>query len=239
VTKRVLLSFTYDTRGRLTEVADADSNVTRLERNGSGDLTAIVGPFGQRTTVGLDARGWLARLVNPAGDTTRVQHDSTGLLVSWTEPRENPPHLFVYDSLGLLTRDEGPGGGFTTISRVMNDSSVTASLTTAMGRVTRSGQTLRSTGVVERTFTDAANLLTLTVEATNGTTAVTAPDSSAATVTEKSDPRFGMQAPIASDFAVPLEIRQLRCVDPRARVAIAEERHGPRRGLVRHQRVRL
>jgi YD repeat-containing protein len=92
-------------------------NVTQIERNGAGKVTAIISPFGQRTTVGLDANGYLATLTNPANETIRVQHDSLGLLRSLTDAKSNPPHVFTYDSIGRLTRDTDPSGGYRSLVR--------------------------------------------------------------------------------------------------------------------------
>ncbi len=46
--------FRYDTPGLLIDIEDADGNVTTIERNADGTPAAIVGPYGQRTTVSLD-----------------------------------------------------------------------------------------------------------------------------------------------------------------------------------------
>src|SRR5207245_2579008 len=48
-TAKPFLTFSYDARGRLSQIADADGNTTRVERDGAGQANAIVGPFGDRT----------------------------------------------------------------------------------------------------------------------------------------------------------------------------------------------
>ncbi len=60
-----LYSFSYDSTGRLAQITDGDGNITTIERNINGDATAISGPYGQRTTLGLDENGYLARITNP------------------------------------------------------------------------------------------------------------------------------------------------------------------------------
>src|SRR5262249_38724595 len=52
-------TFGYDGSGRLTTVTDASGNVTTIHRDASGDPTSIVAPFGQTTTLTLDAHGFL------------------------------------------------------------------------------------------------------------------------------------------------------------------------------------
>ncbi len=51
-----LLKFGYDANGLLISITDQDGNVTTIERNASGNPTAIVAPFGQRTTLNLNWR---------------------------------------------------------------------------------------------------------------------------------------------------------------------------------------
>lgn len=128
LTQRLLLTFSYDSAGRLATVTDADGNVTTLERNTAGNLTTVVSPFGQRTAVALDARGYLATVTNPAGEVITAQHDTLGLLLSLRDAKNNPPQEFLYDSLGRLTRDTWPSGGLKTVTRTESDTSISVSL---------------------------------------------------------------------------------------------------------------
>jgi YD repeat-containing protein len=115
VTLVVRYQFTYDSAGRLIQVADVDRNVTTIERDSGGNVTAIVSPFGQRTTLLVDSNGFLARITNPAGEAVQLVSTAGGLLTSLTDPRSNT-HRFFYDLLGRLVRDEDPAGGFSTLS---------------------------------------------------------------------------------------------------------------------------
>ena len=45
---------------QVTDLRDANGLVTHIERNGAGQPTAIVGPYGQRTTLALDGNGFLS-----------------------------------------------------------------------------------------------------------------------------------------------------------------------------------
>jgi YD repeat-containing protein len=47
LTGAVKFQFVYDSSGKLVQVTDGDNNVTTIERDGSGNPTAIVSPFGQ------------------------------------------------------------------------------------------------------------------------------------------------------------------------------------------------
>ena len=87
LTGAALYSFTYDDQGRLLQVSDGDGDVTSIERNAQGKPTALVAPFGQRTTLSLDGNGYLASVTNPAGEAYRMQYTADGLLTRFTDPK--------------------------------------------------------------------------------------------------------------------------------------------------------
>jgi len=64
--------FVYDNLDRLTRIEDRYGNVTRIDRDAKGALTAIVAPGAQRSTLASDSNGYLASVANPAGETTRL-----------------------------------------------------------------------------------------------------------------------------------------------------------------------
>ena len=201
LTGATLLTFCYATDGRLTSVTDRTNNVTTLHRS-RGNLTGISSPFGQLTSVTLDAAGYLATLTTPAGEVWRPQHDTLGLLLRLTDAKNNPAQVFTYDSLGFLVRDDDRAGGFQSLARTETDSVVTVSLTSAMNRVRTFLRRLLPTGDIQKVETDATGLVTQRTILTTGTTVTNAPDGTLASVTEKADPRFGMQAPFTSAFSV-------------------------------------
>ena len=63
----VLWRFDYDDAGRLSSLTDADGLLSRIERDGAGNPTAIVAPSGQRTGLSVDARGRLEEITDSAG----------------------------------------------------------------------------------------------------------------------------------------------------------------------------
>jgi YD repeat-containing protein len=92
LTGAVRFQFTYDTAGRLATIIDGDGNVTTIERNGSGNPSAIVGPFGQRTSLAVNGDGYLSRVTNPAGEAAQLAYNrgnAEGLLATLTDPRGN------------------------------------------------------------------------------------------------------------------------------------------------------
>jgi hypothetical protein len=167
-------------------------------------LTTIVSPFGQQTLVTLDARGYLSTLTNPAGEVITAVHDTLGLLRSLRDAKNNPPQRFVYDSLGLLVGDTASSGFFQTLARMETDTSVGVTITSALNRTRTFQRIQQPIGSVLRRETDQAGLITQTVEGSNGTTVSTSPDGTISTMTEKPDPRLGMQAPFAGNFSVAL-----------------------------------
>src|SRR5262249_38711071 len=121
--------------GRLVSVADGNNNTTTIEHTSNGDPTAIVGPYGQRTTLTVDPKGYLSRVTNPAGEAVQLEYTEEGLLTSFTDPRGNP-FRFTYDSQGLFTREDDPAGGSQTLTRTDTDQGYTVNLSTALGRTT-------------------------------------------------------------------------------------------------------
>jgi RHS repeat-associated protein len=204
VTGRTVFTFGYDSVGRLTSVADADGNVTTLERNQAGTLAAVVSPFGQRTTVTPDARGYLASITNPAGDTISVQHDSLGLLTLLQDANDNPAQRFRYDSLGRLVKDSTGAGASYTLARTETDTSATVTLTSALGRTKTLARVTQRNGIVRRSETDHAGHTSNDEERPNGTSVMTAPSGTTFTMTRRADPRFGMEAPGLANLTVAL-----------------------------------
>jgi RHS repeat-associated protein len=106
-------TFGYDTDSLVVTMTDLAGNVTQIQRNGAGQPTAIIGPYGQTTTLGLDANGFLNKVSNPANETTSMNSTSGGLLSSITGPLGDT-YRVSYDSLGRVTQVSDPlGGGWT------------------------------------------------------------------------------------------------------------------------------
>jgi YD repeat-containing protein len=206
LTGAVRFQFTYNSAGRLATVTDGDGNVTTIERDGSGNPSAIVAPFGQRTTLAVQGDGYLSRVTNPAGEAVQLTYHSgnaEGLLATRTDPRGNV-HRYLYDdALGRLIRDENPAGGVTTLARTdITDDHYTVTLTTALGLVTTYEVEELSTGDTRRVRIDPSGARTESFIRTDGSRRVTYPDGTVANLIEGPDPRFGMQAPILTTLSV-------------------------------------
>src|SRR5262249_840412 len=71
-------AFAYDSGGRLATVTNVNGNVTTVERDSTGAPTAVVGPFGQRTTLAVNPEGYLNRITSPAGEAVQLTYTADG-----------------------------------------------------------------------------------------------------------------------------------------------------------------
>ena len=201
LTGSVVYEFTYDSDGRLIRIGDADGNITTIQRDATGNPSAIVGPYGQRTSLGLDANGYLERITNPAGEAVRFGYTSDGLLTETTDPRGNTSR-YAYDDMGRLIRADDPAGGSQTFSRTQLPTGYEVTRTTALGRTTTYRVEHLSTGDKRLTNTFCCGAQTETLIGTDGSRKITYPDGTVVDVKEGPDPRFGMQSPIIKSFTI-------------------------------------
>ncbi len=193
--------FGYDSAGLLITIPDADGKVTTIERDGSGNPTAIVAPGGQRTVLTVHGDGYLASLTNPAGESTLFTYSADGILATLKDPRGGL-HQYTYDASGRLINDQDPATGFKALARTEQATGWTIALSTALNR-TKSYQVENlPIGDLRRKVTDPNGLLTTSVIGTNGTTSIAAPDGTVTTTVQTGDPRWGMQAPILKSLTV-------------------------------------
>jgi len=107
-----LITFNYDSQGRLTSIVEPFGKTTTFNRDSSGNLTSILAPNGQVTQVALDTSGYLASVTNPNNETHSMTYVSAGgLLASFQKPG-GQVSTFSYDANGNLTRDSHSGGYF-------------------------------------------------------------------------------------------------------------------------------
>jgi len=109
-----VLTHRYDEAGWLVGLVDAYGNETRIERDGAGVATAIVGVGGERTTLEV-VDGDLVGVTDPMGGQIALAYDR-GLLTSAVNAR-GLQSTFTYDGEGRLTADENPAGGVQTLTR--------------------------------------------------------------------------------------------------------------------------
>jgi len=201
LTGATVFTFAYDSGGRLVSITDGDNNITSIERNASGQPTAIVAPFGQRTTLSLNANGYLASIANPAGETTQCGYTNNGLLTSFTDPGSNVSTM-NYDALGRLTRDENAAGGFFALSRVDTASSFTVTLTSSLNRTTSYMIERLATDEERHVNTFPDGLQTRQTIGTDDRRTSNDSDGTTSTVRPGPDPRWGMQSPLSAQFTL-------------------------------------
>ncbi len=203
-TGAVRYRFGYDAAGRLTTVTDGDGNVTTIERAATtGVPTAIVAPFGQRTTLTVDANGYLASITNPANETTRMTYTADGLLTGFGDPKGTSSAI-TYDTLGRLVKDQNAVNGSSTLSRTEQASGFTVTTTSALNRTTTHQVENLATGVQRRLNVASDGTATETLIGTDGTSTTTAANGTITTTVAGADPRFGMQSPIAKSVTLKL-----------------------------------
>jgi len=103
-------AFGYDTNSLVVSITDIAGQQTQIERDASGQATAIIGPYGQRTSLAMDANGFLSAATNPANETTSLSNSAGGLLLAITGPR-GETYRVAYDNLGRAITVVNPLGG--------------------------------------------------------------------------------------------------------------------------------
>ncbi len=196
LTNAVVYTLGYDSSGRLVTATDSDGNITSIERDQLGNPTAVVGPFGQRTTLTTNAEGFLASVTSPGGRTTRMSYSTDGLLTGVTDPKGNPTTM-TYDAEGHKESASDSGGGSVHNTTVELPFGEELTQTTAMGRTLRTRHEVLPDGVTRMTRTAPDGTVTVTEQRPNGTVVTTLPDGTTSTTTYAADPRWGMSAPYA------------------------------------------
>ncbi|MEQ9080749.1 MAG: RHS repeat-associated core domain-containing protein [Sandaracinaceae bacterium] len=208
-TQRALLTFGYDSEGRLSEVEDEDGHRLGVERGATVDL---VGPFGQRTALTIGADGWLRELRDPASRRWALDYHPEdargrgGLLRTYRAPGGSAS-TFTYDDAGRLVRDEGDEGFELRLARTADGLAEEIVRTTAEGRQTRYRDETDAAGG-PRTVVTQPDGTTITVtrpEAEDaGDVAFVSSDGTALSVGSTPHPLFGRAAPFAATTTLTL-----------------------------------
>ena len=201
LTGAVLYTFAYNSNGHLLSVTDYDGNVTMIERNGSGQPTAIVASGGQRTLLTLTGSGFLRTVANPAGNTVTLAYTASGLLTSLTDARVGVAQ-FLYDGNGRLTRDTNAAGKVINLSRLEQPGLTSVTLTTGLGEATTYTIETLPNGDWQRSVTTADGSTRRLVIGEGSVWTLTQPDGSVERVTYGPDPRWGMNVPLAASVVI-------------------------------------
>ncbi len=192
-------AFGYDTNALVVTLTDAVGLVTAIERDGAGNPTAIVGPYGQRTTLGLDANGFLSKVTNPANENISLANSSGGLLLSIKRPLGDSDNIY-YDNLGRAIQVTDPINGGWTDARtevgVLSDYSYEADIacTNSVGDTLSRQLLLRPNGDTDVSYSEGRYLTETAVFKLSGDGISYFSDGSILSTAVGADPRFGRQA---------------------------------------------
>jgi RHS repeat-associated protein len=142
----VELRVSYDDGGRLASLKDKNGLETRVERDGAGNPSRIVAPFGQVTKLELDGER-VSRVSDDLARETAFEYDGA-LMTKRVDPSRGE-HEFRYE-LGRLASVREPTGYSETLTRSEEPGGYTVDVATAQGRST--GYSVRQRGgeLVER-----------------------------------------------------------------------------------------
>lgn len=108
-TREQLIGLEYDAQKRLVGIVEDSGDETTIERNASGEATAIVGPYGHRTEVQV-VDGLLASITDPIGRTWSFEYSDDGLMLRKTNPKGEQT-TYTYRVEGEIDTATLPGGG--------------------------------------------------------------------------------------------------------------------------------
>jgi RHS repeat-associated protein len=207
LTNSVLLSFGYDSAGRLISITDEHGRTTTVNRLADGTPTSIVAPSGATTHLTVTS-GWLTDVQQPTGEHALATYDANGLMQTFSD-FAGGQHSFVYDSGGRLTKDTNANGKFQTLSCIEDGGAACdgygtetkVTVTSATGSVTSYQEKLNDDGSNTRTVVEPSGATTAATTSPDFTTITTQrPDGSTEIRDYVPDARFGAAAPVlASD----------------------------------------
>lgn len=196
LTQEVRLTFVYDDDGRLTQLVDAQGRITRIERDGLGQPSAIVGPYGDTTQLTMNSEGWLERVTDPAGSLVGFGYGAGGLLTRSIDP-SGFESTYEYDAWGKLVRAIDREGHAKTLSGTRTRTRYTSMIETALGRETRYEiERDAENGSSTWTTTSPSGAVTSAVRGDDAVDTLTYADGTTVVRTELPHALHGMQAPI-------------------------------------------
>lgn len=200
LTGQTIWSFDYS-GALLTGIRDADNNLLKVERNGSGVATALVAPGGQRTTLTMDAGGRTSAVANPLGQTTALEYGPTGLLSKFTQPGARVS-TYTYDGDGRLKTATNPSGAQQTFTRTETPSRTEVVAKSGEGRETHYVAEALPDGTRRRTVTKPSGAETILSVLPGGEQELTEADGTKTLLQMGRDPRWGASVPFVKDQTV-------------------------------------
>jgi RHS repeat-associated protein len=196
LTGETLFQFNYDSNGYLIEIIEKNGDSTKIARDANSVPKEIIAPTGQKTFLTLNQNGFLSQLSNDK-QTWQINYSKDGLMTEFINPRGSK-NSFVFDSLGLITRDDNAAGGGWLFERQINGAyDFTVSLKSKLGIETRY-QTKWQDGDLFRTIFNSDGTQKQSTEAKNGISTSISADGTTFISEQLPDPRFGMFAPLSN-----------------------------------------
>ena len=96
-------TYTYDSKGNLTEITDPENNKSTFTYNSYGEITAITNARGCTTTFEYNSYGYATKITNALGNSMDFVYDNIGRMTSNTDAL-NQTTSYEYDDLGRLTK---------------------------------------------------------------------------------------------------------------------------------------
>ncbi|PZS04571.1 MAG: hypothetical protein DLM69_01740 [Candidatus Chloroheliales bacterium] len=193
--------FAYDTAGRLTSVSDGDGNVTTIQRDSAGNPTAIVSPFGIRSSLSVGSDHYLASFANPAGETYHFTYGPGGLLTGMTTPAGGL-YQMSYDGDGRLLSERDPGGGLKQLTRASDPYNVTSTFSSQAGATSTYHTTVVSGTQNLQTSAMPDGATSQLLLRSDSTRSITYANGTRAYISQDSDPRWGAQVPINAQYII-------------------------------------
>jgi RHS repeat-associated protein len=194
-----LVTFAYDSGGRLASAdgsLDGKSIHLVVERQTDGTLSGLVGFDGVRTALFLDSAGHLGGIRDAAGQASVFTVTADGLVTTYYDPTGGVT-TYAYDGSGLLASSTDPDRVATTYARTATATSIEIRSTTALGSVTTYRSEQSGSGRVQTYTGPDGTKRTVSTDAT-AQHAVALADGTKIAIGEQPDPRWAMDAPIAT-----------------------------------------
>jgi RHS repeat-associated protein len=189
-TGTVLETFGYDANGRWVSVTDRFGNQVTIERNASGEATAVISPDGIRTDLVVNMNNHLYQVRYPDTSAFTFVYTTGGLMTRETEPNGNF-FTHTFDANGRIITAEDQNNGQRVYGRmVMPDGDTASTVTTSEGNLTTYFDQPSSTDV---TTSASANTAVYARSASGLSTQVTQPNAAVQEYVTDYDPKFRVQ----------------------------------------------
>ena len=108
------VTFAYDARGNLTQLADRLGNATAFAYDAQDNLTSLTDAMGRTTHYARDAHGNPTTVTDALGNITALSYDARGQVTALTDANGHAA-TYSYDAEGNLTHITDPVGNTSTL----------------------------------------------------------------------------------------------------------------------------